>query len=151
SFLTLAPFVWLGIYNVLPLYLFSYVGLVALGWRAARKEMRPWIIVFALANVSMWSSVVGGNLDVLMIVFLVISWMWRDRRWLSALALGMAIACKQPAWFFVPFYAVLVLRTYSWKEAFYRLAIAGSLFLVLNLPFMLWSPRDWFAGVMAPI
>lgn len=151
SFLTLVPFIWLGAYNVLPLYLLSYLGLVALGWLVVRRELRPWIIVFALANVSMWSSVVGGNLDVVMIVFLVLAWLGRDRRWLSALALGVAIGCKQPAWFFVPFYAILVLRTHGWKEALYRLSIAGGLFLALNLPFIMWNPQAWFAGVMAPI
>jgi hypothetical protein len=151
SFLTLVPFIWLGIYNVLPLYLLSYLGLVALGWSVARREMRPWIIVFALANISMWSSVVGGNLDVVMILFIVVAWMWRDRRWLSALALGLAIACKQPAWFFIPFYAVLIFRSYGWKESLYRLSIAGAMMVALNLPFILWDPHAWLAGVMAPI
>ncbi|HEX7734647.1 MAG TPA: hypothetical protein VF458_07285, partial [Ktedonobacteraceae bacterium] len=151
SFLTLVPFIWLGIYNVLPLYLFSYIGLVALGWQVVRKELRPWVIVFSLANVSMWSSVVGGNLDVVMIVFLVLAWLGRERRWLSALALGVAIGCKQPAWFFVPFYVILMFRTRGWREALYRLAIASSLFMALNLPFILWNPQAWMTGVMAPI
>jgi hypothetical protein len=151
SFLTLVPFIWLGIYNVLPLYLLSYIGLVTLGWFVVRREMRPWIIVFALANISMWSSVVGGNLDVVMILFIVIAWLARDRRWLSALALGIAISCKQPAWFFVPFYAVLVFRTYGWKETLARLSVAGLMMVALNLPFILWDPHAWVAGVMAPI
>lgn len=151
SFLTLVPFILLGIYNVLPLYLLSYVVLVAIGWTIARKEMRPWIIVFALANISMWSSVVGGNLDVLMILFIVMAWLWGERRWTSAIALGLALACKQPAWFFAPFYAILIVRTYGWKEALWRLSIAGMVMLVLNLPFILWSPQAWLAGVMTPI
>lgn len=151
SFLTLVPFIWLGIYNVLPLYLLSYVGLVALGWSVVRREMRPWIIVFALANISMWSSVVGGNLDVVMILFIVMAWLWRDNRWLSALALGLAISCKQPAWFFVPFYAILIFRTHGWRESIYRLSITGAVMLVFNLPFVLWDAHAWIAGVMAPI
>ncbi|HVU68261.1 MAG TPA: hypothetical protein VHD63_14065 [Ktedonobacteraceae bacterium] len=151
SFLTLVPFIWLGLYNVLPLYLLSYLALVMLGWRVVRREMRPWVVVFALANISMWSSVVGGNLDVIMILFIVMSWLWRDRRWVSALCLGLAIACKQPAWFFVPFYAVLILRTRGWREAISRLSVAGAVMLALNLPFFLWDPQAWLAGVMAPI
>ncbi len=151
SFLTLVPLIWLGLYNVLPLYLFCYLALVALGWSAARRELRPWIIVFALANISMWSSVVGGNLDVQTILFVVMAWLWREHRWRSALTLGLALACKQPAWFFLPFYAVLVLRTYNWKEAMRRVAIAVAVMLVFNLPFILWNPQAWFAGVMAPI
>lgn len=151
SFLTLVPFIWVGIYNVLPLYMLSYIALVAIGWSVARREMRPWIIVFALANVSMWSSVVGGNLDVVMILLILVAWLWRDRRWLSALALGLALACKQPAWFFVPFYAILLFRTRGWKETLGRLAIAGAVMLALNLPFILWNPQAWISGVMTPI
>ncbi len=151
SFLTLVPFIWLGIYNVLPFYLLCYLGLVALGWSVVRKELRPWIIVFALANISMWSSVVGGNLDVLSILFLVMAWLGRNHGWRSALMLGLALACKQPAWFFVPFYAIMIFRTYDWKEVVRRLTIAGLVLLVLNLPFILWDAQAWFAGVMAPI
>lgn len=151
SFLTLIPFIWLGIYNVLPFYLLCYLGLVALGWLAVRREMRPWVVVFALANISMWSSVIGGNLDVLAILFLLMAWLWRDHCWRSALMLGLALACKQPSWFFVPFYAILMLRVYDWKEVIRRVTIAGLLMLALNLPFILWNAKAWFAGVMAPI
>ena len=151
SFLTLVPLIWLGIYNVLPLYLLCYIALVALGWSAARKELRPWIIVFALANVSMWSSVIGGNLDVLEILFVVTAWLCREHRWRSALALGLAMACKQPAWFFVPFYAILLFRMYGWKEVARRLALVSLVMLALNLPFILWDAGAWAAGVMAPI
>ncbi|MGH2482159.1 MAG: hypothetical protein ACRDHW_21115, partial [Ktedonobacteraceae bacterium] len=69
SFLSLVPFVWLGISNVLPFYLLCYLALIALGWKIARRELRPWILIFALANVAMIGSVVGGNLDVLAILF----------------------------------------------------------------------------------
>jgi uncharacterized membrane protein len=151
SFLTLVPFIWLGCYNVLPFYLCCYLALVALGWSAARKELRPWIVVFALANISMWSSVVGGNLDVLTILFVVMAWLWRRHRWRSALALGLALACKQPAWFYLLFYALLLIRTSSWGEAARRILIAVGVMLIFNLPFMLWNPQAWFAGVMAPI
>jgi len=151
AFLTLVPFVALGLYNTLPLYFFCYLALVAIGWRVARKELRPWIILLALANVSMWSSVVGGNLDVLAILFIVMAWLWRDRGWLSVLLLGLAVACKQPTWFFVLFYGVLILRTYGWKTMLARLTIIGGFGLLLNLPFILWNTQAWFAGVMAPI
>ncbi|HEU5381079.1 MAG TPA: hypothetical protein VFV38_37115 [Ktedonobacteraceae bacterium] len=151
SFLTLVPFVWLGVYNVLPFYLLCYIALVGLGWKVARRELRPWIILFAMADVPMWGSVVGGNLDVLAILLVVVAWLGRERRWLSALALGLAVACKQPTWFYVPFYAILVFRTHGWKEMAQRLLIAGSLALALNLPFILWDTHAWLAGVMAPV
>jgi uncharacterized membrane protein len=151
SFLTLVPFVWLGITNVLPFYLLCYLALILIGWSVARKELRPWIIVLALTNVSMWTSVAGGNLDVLTILLLVLAWLGRNQRWRSALLVGLALACKQPAWFFLPFYAILICRTYNWQEAARRLLIAGAIALALNLPFILWNAPVWVAGIMAPV
>ncbi|HLZ59265.1 MAG TPA: hypothetical protein VKR06_20170 [Ktedonosporobacter sp.] len=151
SFLTLVPFVQLGIYNVLPFYILCYLAIVAIAWKVVRPELRPWVILLSLANVPMWTSAVGGNLDILYILLVIVAWLLRDRRWSSALFLGLAIASKQPAWFFVPFYALLVWRQYSFKEACYRLTIAGMLALAINLPFILWNPQAFLAGTLAPM
>ncbi len=151
SFLTLVPLIWLNIFNVLSLYLFCYVALVAIAWKVARPELRPWVLLLALANVPMWTSVAGGNLDLLYILLIVLTWLLRERRWWSALLLGLALASKQQAWFFVPFYAMMVWRQYNFMEVVRRLLIAGGVALAINLPFILWNPQAWFAGVMAPV
>ncbi len=151
SFLTLVPFVWLKDYNVLPFYMLSYLLLVAIGWKLARRELRPWVLLLALANVPMWTSTIGGNLDVFSTLLIVLAWFLRNRRWSSAIFLGLALATKQTAWFFIPFYAILLFRQFGFKEVFYRLSIAGGVFLIFNVPFILWSPQAWLAGVMAPL
>ena len=151
SFLTLVPFVLFKDYNVLPFYLLSYLVMVALGWKLARRELRPWVLLLALANVPMWTSTVGGNLDVFSMLLVVLAWFLRERRWSSALVLGLAIATKQTAWFFVPFYAILLFRQHGLKETLYRLTIAGGIFLVCNLPFIVWNPQAWVAGILAPL
>ena len=151
SFLTLVPFVLFKDYNVLPFYLLSYLALVAIGWKLARRELRPWVLLLALANVPMWTSTVGGNLDVFSMLLVILAWFLRERRWSSALVLGLALATKQTAWFFLPFYAVLLFRQHGLKETLYRLTIAGSVFLVCNLPFILWNPQAWMASILAPL
>jgi uncharacterized membrane protein len=45
----------------------------------------------------------------------------------------------------------MVWRHYGLKEMFYRLFIAGSLGLAINLPFILWNPQAWVAGILAPV
>jgi uncharacterized membrane protein len=151
SFLTLVPFIWLNIFNVLALYLFCYIALVAIAWKVVRPELRPWVLLLALANVPMWTSVVGGNLDLLYILPIVLTWLLRERRWWSALFLGLALASKQQAWLFVPFYALMVWRQDNFMEVVRRLLIAGGVALAINLPFILWNPQAWFSGVMAPV
>lgn len=151
SFLTLVPFAWFKDYNVLPLYLLSYLVLVGIAWKVARPEMRKWLIVLAIANVPMWVSTIGGNLDILYTLLIVLVWLLRDKRWSSALFLGLALASKQIAWFFIPFYMIMVFRHYGLKEVVYRLLIAGTIGLAFNLPFILWNPQAWIAGILAPM
>lgn len=151
SFLTLLPFALFKDYNVLPLYLLSYLVLVAIAWKVVRPELRAWVLLLALANVPMWSSTIGANLDIFNILLLVLSWLLWRHRWSSAIFLGLAFATKQPAWFFIPFYAIMIWRHYSLKEAIYRLTIAGCLGLAFNLPFIIWNAHAWIAGILAPV
>ena len=151
SFLTLVPFTWFKDYNVLPVYFLSYLLLIAIAWKVARPELRPWVLLLAMTNVPMWSSTYGGNLDIFYVLLIVIAWLLRAHRWRSALFLGLAIATKQIAWFFIPFYLIMTWRHYSLAESVRRLAIAGCVFLIFNLPFMLWNAQAWLAGVLAPV
>jgi len=151
SFLTLVPFIWLNIYNVLAFYLLCYAVLVAIAWKFARSELRPWIILLSLANVSMLVSVSSGNLDVFNILLVAVAWLLRERGWWSAIFLGLAISSKQISWFFVPFYAIMIWRQYNIVESVRRLTIAGIVALLINLPFILWNFHAWAAGVMAPM
>ena len=79
------------------------------------------------------------------------AWLFRNRRWSSALLFGLALASKQTAWFFLPFYAILLFRQYSLKEVLYRMTIASGVFLVFNLPFILWNPHAWLSGMLTPL
>jgi uncharacterized membrane protein len=99
----------------------------------------------------MLSSVDGGNVDLLYILFIVLAWLVLEQGWWSAIFLGLAAASKQPAWLLMPFYAILVYRRYGAWEALRRLGITGIIFLAFNLPFILWDPKTWLAGVLAPV
>ena len=151
SFLSLVPFIWLNITNVIVFYLLCYIVLVAIAWKIARPELRPWILLLSLANVSMLVSVSSGDLDIFNILLVVLAWLLRERGWWSALFLGLALSSKQLSWFFVPFYAIMIWRQYNFMEAVRRLTITGVVALLINLPFILWNPHAWIAGVMAPM
>ena len=151
SFLTLVPFAYFNDMNVLPFYLLSYLVLIGIAWKVARPEMRIWVLLLGLANVSMWASTKGANLDIFYTLLIVLVWLLRDKRWSSAIFLGLALASKQIAWFFIPFYIIMVLRHYGLKECVYRIVIAGSIGVAINLPFILWNPHAWVAGIIAPV
>jgi hypothetical protein len=151
SFISLVPFVLFNHFNVLPLYILSHLLLIGVAWKYARPELRPWILLLAFANVSMWTATVGETLDMFYISLLALAWLISHRRGFSLLLLGLAIASKQTAWFFVPFYAMMVYWQYGFKEALGRVVAALGIGLAINLPFILWEPGDWLAGVMAPL
>jgi hypothetical protein len=151
SFLVLIPFLVLPYHNVFPFYLISYVLLIVMAWRSARTKMRAWVLLLGIANVPMWTSVLGGNLDIFYSLLLVLAWLQRDFRWRSALLLGLALASKQIAWFFLPFYIILIWRTKGRQEAIGRAVIAGGVMMAINLPFLLWNPQAWLAGILAPV
>jgi uncharacterized membrane protein len=65
--------------------------------------------------------------------------------------MGVAIAAKQVAWFFLPFYVLLILRTDGFKKAASTLAIAAGVFAAFNLPFVILNPVAWLESVAAPV
>ncbi|HLJ82223.1 MAG TPA: glycosyltransferase 87 family protein, partial [Ktedonobacterales bacterium] len=150
AFLPLVPFVWAGFPSVVPFFALCLLALVALLVLAAPKELRPWIVLLALADAPLLDATVTGDLDVFYILLLFVAWRWWRKPLLSAVFLGLALAAKQLAWFFLPFYAILVWRERGWREAVARLAGAGAIFAAINLPFVLNNPHAWLAGILAP-
>lgn len=59
------------------------------------------VLTLLLANLVGIAYAIGGSSDVLWAAPLLAAWVWRERRW-SALALGLACAAKQLAWFAAP-------------------------------------------------
>ncbi|MFL5823358.1 MAG: hypothetical protein ACJ764_07955 [Solirubrobacteraceae bacterium] len=78
---------------------------------------------------------------------------------LRALALGLALATNQLAWFIAPFLLsgiFLARRAHLGSRPARRLTlgylgIAVATFAVINAPFFLWGPSAWLHGVAAPL
>ena len=150
AFLPLVPFVWAGFPSVVPFFALCLIALVALLAAAAPKELRPWVLLLALADAPLLDATVTGDLDIFYILLLFVAWRWWRKPLLSVLFLGLALAAKQLAWFFVPFYLILVWRERGWREAIARLAGAMAIFVAINLPFVVSDAHAWLAGILAP-
>jgi uncharacterized membrane protein len=150
AFLPLVPIVWAGAPSVVPFFVLCLFALAALMTLAAPPAARLWFAVLALADAPLLDATVAGDLDVFYILLLFVAWRWWRRPLLSAVFLGLAIAAKQIAWFFLPFYVLLVAREDGWREAAKRLSIAVGIFTVPDLPFFLAGPHAYLAGILAP-
>jgi len=152
SFILPAPFIALGMDDLRIVFLFFI--LPALGyviWQT-KPKMRFYFIAALIASLDLWHSLSSGETGFLVFPFLLMAWLlYRDKLWLSAIFMGIAIATKQIAWLLFPFYLILILRTNGLRTAACVGAIAGGVFLAFNLPYILTNPGLWLSSVMAPM
>jgi uncharacterized membrane protein len=153
SFLLPAPFIFLGIEDIRVVYaIFFLAGLAYAIW-VIPKEKRLLFIGVALISLELWNSLAdGGELGNLCFPFLMVAWLALNKNyWLSAICLGLAVATKQTAWFFVPFYLILLFKTQGVKRLLTVLSIIAGVFVVTNLPFAMNDPKIWIISVMSPM
>jgi uncharacterized membrane protein len=93
----------------------------------------------------------GGQPDPIYGILLMIGYAEWASPWLSPLAMGLSASTKQLAWFFMPFYLLLVWRRLGAREAARRSAIMAAVFLVTNGPFIVQSPSGYLASVSGPM
>jgi uncharacterized membrane protein len=110
---------------------------------------------------------VGGVTDSLYLPFLAVALFRFDRfsdptlpawqRWASPLALGVACSVKQTPWFLVPFLlATVALEAPSYGASRTRaglawLAAVAYVPVLVDLPFLIASPRAFLDGVLTPL
>ncbi|HEY7850260.1 MAG TPA: glycosyltransferase 87 family protein, partial [Ktedonobacterales bacterium] len=134
SFLLFIPLVALG-QNILWVHLLAYAALFAWLVSLAPRGQRGWVAVAAAAAVSIPLRTLMIDTEIICLVFLLVAWHYRSRRWISAVALGLGCAFKQYCWLFAPFFVLDALLRYGWREALKRALIACAAFLAPNLPF----------------
>ena len=136
-------------------------------WRLLPRQV-AWTASLTLGLVTYANFVVGGVTDALFLPFLFLAlWRW-DRyadldasvvaRWLSPVALGLAVSVKQTTWFLIPFLLIALVhegRAHSTRAALRTplryLTTVLAVFAVINLPFAVWSPGAWLHGIVLPL
>jgi uncharacterized membrane protein len=63
----------------------------------------------------------------------------------------VAVATKQVAWFFMPFYLILILRTMGVKKMLLALAAVAAVFMAANAPFIISDSHLWLTSLIAPM
>ena len=168
SFLLQAPFMGLGMTHMVTDWIDLGAWLVTgvLVFCMVPSFLR-WLAPLLLMTGAFVGPFASGGTDALFVPFLVLAvWRW-DRfpgravgwlpAWVGPVALGVACSIKQTPWFCVPFLVVgvavearragirpgpVALRYTAWT--------AGT-FLLVNLPFLLWSPAAWAKGAFLPL
>ena len=151
SFLVVTPFVAAGATDIRWIYLGEILIEVLVLLRAVHVPWRPLVAAAAVGNTIIMRQNVLAGVDPTWSMLTIFSWVFIGSRWFSPIALGLAIASRQPAWFVAPFYIVAIWKRDGRAEAMRRAAVVGSAALAPNLPFILDAPRDFVEGVGAPM
>lgn len=150
SFLLYIPLVALG-QNILWLHLLAYAGLF--GWLVALapREQRGWVALVAAATATIPFRTLVLDTEIICLVFLLVAWQYRERRWVSAIALGLGCAFKQYCWIFAPFFLLDTWLRQGWREALKRTGVLVGTFLALNGPYIVVNGHAWLASVFLPV
>ncbi len=167
SFVLQLPLQWLGVHSLGT----NWLDLAA--WLSASlflyfvsPPLARWLAPLLLLTSVYTFSFAHGGTDALFIPFLMVAaYRWdhfviegaRWTRWLGPLALGVACSIKQTPWFCVPFFVLGVVLESSGRQRRVGRDVASYLaavslpFVLLNLPFVLWSPSQWWRGATLPL
>jgi len=168
SFLLQAPFMALGVNHLatdwVDLGAWLVTGVLVF---CMLPSFLRWLAPLLLLTGVFVGPFANGGTDALFVPFLVVAvWRW-DRfpargtawlpSWVGPVCLGIACSIKQTPWFCVPFLVVGVAcearRAGSdpVRPALRYAALAAGAFVVVNLPFILWSPTAWLRGSFLPL
>ena len=140
-----------GIAGAKALVLLNTLALLVAGavvTRAAHEGLRRWVGVSLLAQTGVLLLVGPAHPDGIALALLIIACSSR-RMLVGGIAIGLACATKQTAWFVAA--PLLVLANREGPRPGLRFAAAAGLsFAAVNLPFAVRDPAAWLSGVLAP-
>jgi len=119
--------------------------------RPIKIAWRPLVAAVVVGSAIISRQNVSAGVDPSYALFLALGFMFIRHRTMSPILIGLAVASRQPAWFFVPFYLLAIWRRDGRPEALRRTVILLGTAVVPNLPFFLGAPEEFLKGVTAPM
>jgi uncharacterized membrane protein len=139
-----------GWYDIRFLYLLSFLLLAVCGMKlASDPQRRSIVLMLLLFNPLFVQFFVAGFNDVFFLGWIALGSLLLTRRRLlwASLAFGLAFASKQSAWFLIPFFLNHLFAStggkISWRAIARSLAPACAVFMIVVVPFFLWSPKSF--------
>ena len=151
NFLLVAPFIALGGTDIRWIYLAEILALVLLLLRKVRLEWRPLVSAGVVGNVVILRQNILAGVDPTWWTLIALAWIFVESRWLSPIAVGLAVASRQPAWFCAPFYLIGIWRRSGRDEALRRALVVAVAALTPNIPFIVDAPVAFFDSVTGPM
>jgi len=148
-FLSLLPFQWLGLPSAYAYGFFTLLTLAVI-YVATPRIFRPIVLLPFFAGEGFLTiplSGAGESVWLFFIALLIARWSRSRER---GLWYGLACAVKQNVWLLAPFLLIRVWRSDGRREALRFALLSGGVFLLINLPFIVAGPGEWFSAILRP-
>ena len=153
SFLLLIPFIIFNINPVLLPVIFSSLLSIIVAVRYIKSSLpyaAPLATAISLINLNIIFFSLSGMNDIVWAVFLSLSIVFIGKKFTGGIFYGLSIAFKQIPFILFPFLIVYVYRTYGVKKTIYFTTMAILVFMIFNLPFIIWNPGTYVHSVLSP-
>ncbi|RLF11222.1 MAG: hypothetical protein DRJ98_04125 [Thermoprotei archaeon] len=156
SFLIYVPAFMVGFNDVggVMVFFFLLTALFLAFETPSEYRLLPILIMFLDPMLLILSYV--GTHDIIWAFFLLLSMKFfnpsssKDLS-ISAIFLGLAMAVKQIPWLILPFLLIWLFKRKGLKETVLYGVYALIVFLLPNLPFIVWDFESWLRGVLTPV
>lgn len=117
------------------------------------SESIPLLAVMAFIEIILFAGAITGETDIIWAFFLGLSYVFRKKPWAAGLFFGLSLAQKQIPIVIAPFMLYLIFRENDRKYSspITAIAVAASVFLILNAPFILMNPGAWVNGMLQSV
>lgn len=155
---TFLPFVALGLNDLRWVTLAGLMLVMVALWKVAPVYLRPFVgLPVVIHTVFVWGISLGGLTDVMWLLPLMamVYALHTKRMGWAAVFYGVAASMRQQAWLLAPFLLIWLWKTsdehlgadHKAKQMLQPVLVSAGVFFLINLPFIIWSPGDWFHGV----
>ncbi len=144
SFLLYVPFIAAGLNDIRWIGLVSIIFGVLVAYFFTDSKYRPFVPLLLLFDISYTVAVAEGAGDGVWFLLCVVAVGLRNKhQTLSSIALGLAIAYKQIAWIFYPFFIILLWKEKGVQTAARATLVSSIVLGITNLPFALVDSRSY--------
>lgn len=152
SFLIPALFLLMGVSDLRIIYIILMLPVLLYVIWISPAGYRLLLSVIMIISLELWNSLASGETGFLIFPFLLLGWVLIKKHPVtSTICIGLAATIKQVAWFFIPFYLILIYKTQGMKKALQSSLIILAIFIATNLPFIIDDPQLWFASITSPM
>ena len=152
SFLLPALLSLLGLTDLRLIYTVFVVPAVAITAFLIPGRRRLLFVAALLISLATINAIACGDTGSIVFALLLVAWAMVPRQvWVSAVVMGVAIATKQTAWFYFPFYFIYIFHTHTLWKTVSTFGIIALIFLGMNLPFFAGDPALMIRSILAPM